>query len=97
MFSTVVIGLLLIAALAVFIVRPSYTAHEAQTNYRGELVEPEVRQSLWWIGFAPLVIAVIWLALASSAVVEAKQVGVKTTFGKPHETTLSSGFHWKAP
>ena len=97
MFSTVVIGLLLIAALAIFIVRPSYVTKQAKHDYRGELVSPEVRQRLWWAGFAPLALALIWLAIASSAIVEAKQVGVKTTFGKPHETTLSSGFHWKAP
>lgn len=31
------------------------------------------------------------------ATVEAKHVGVKTTFGKTAEEPLSSGFHWKAP
>lgn len=97
MFSTIVIALLLIAALGVFIVRPSYVVQEEQTDYRGEVVRPEVRRPLWWVGLIVLLIAAVWLALASSAIVEAKQVGVKTTFGKPHENTLSSGFHWKAP
>jgi regulator of protease activity HflC (stomatin/prohibitin superfamily) len=35
--------------------------------------------------------------LTSITTVEAKQVGVVTTFGKPGEQTLGSGFHFKAP
>lgn len=48
-------------------------------------------------GFIPLAIAAIIMALACTTMVQAKQVGVVTSFGKPQDQTLSSGLHFKAP
>jgi regulator of protease activity HflC (stomatin/prohibitin superfamily) len=48
-------------------------------------------------GLIPIVLAFAALFLASITSVQAKQVGVVTTFGKPSEQTLSSGLHFKAP
>lgn len=48
-------------------------------------------------GLAPIVVALVALLVASVTSVQAKQVGVVTTFGKPSDHTLSSGLHFKAP
>lgn len=48
-------------------------------------------------GLAPIALAIVILGFACTAIVQAKQVGVVTTFGKPSDSTLSSGFHVKAP
>lgn len=53
--------------------------------------------SLRLFGLIPLVIALVWLLFACTVIVQAKQVGVVTTLGKPSDSTLSSGFHVKAP
>lgn len=49
------------------------------------------------LGFIPLFIALLFVVLASTTIVQAKQVGVVTTFGKPAAATLTSGLHVKAP
>lgn len=49
------------------------------------------------IAIAAFVFAIGTVAFTSFAAVEAKQVGVITTWGKPAEQTLGSGPHWKAP
>lgn len=45
----------------------------------------------------PLVLALVFLFFSMFTTVEAKQVGVQTTFGKVHESTLGAGPHLKAP
>lgn len=84
MFTVILISILLITAIAIFIIRPSY-------KERGE------EYSLWWVGLIPLVIGVLVLIFSSTAIVQAKQVGVLTSFGKPSDRTLNSGLHLKAP
>lgn len=44
-----------------------------------------------------LFLSVVIVVLSSMTMVEAKQVGVVTAFGKPQDDTLSSGLHWKKP
>lgn len=47
--------------------------------------------------FIPAGILALMLALTTWTTVEAKQVGVVTTFGKTGDDTLKSGFHGKLP
>lgn len=42
-------------------------------------------------------LGLVFIILSCTTMVEAKQVGVLTTFGKPSDQTLSSGLHFKAP
>ena len=44
----------------------------------------------------PLVAAIVLLGIASTTIIQAKNVGVLTTFGKPTKS-LSAGLHLKAP
>lgn len=44
-----------------------------------------------------LITAGVIMLLACSAIVEAKQVGVVSTYGKVHEKTMSPGWNWKSP
>lgn len=80
----VFILIMLLLAVGIFIARP-------KINDGGDVYY------LWWTGLIPLFIALIVLAFSATAVVQAKQVGVLTTFGKPAERTLNSGLHFKAP
>lgn len=48
-------------------------------------------------GGAALFLAVLLWILGSMTIVEAKNVGVLTTFGKPDSRTLDPGLHWKKP
>jgi regulator of protease activity HflC (stomatin/prohibitin superfamily) len=45
----------------------------------------------------PVVLAIVVAFLSCTTVVQAKEVGVLTTFGKPSERTLGPGLHLKAP
>lgn len=47
--------------------------------------------------FVPALLIGLLFLTFGWAQVEAKHVGVATSFGKTAEQTLSSGFHWKAP
>lgn len=48
-------------------------------------------------GAIPVLIGLVILGFAGTAIIQAKNVGVLTTFGKPAERTLSPGLHFKAP
>lgn len=49
------------------------------------------------VAAAPLVLGVLMLALSSTTIIQAKNVGVITTFGRPTGDGLGSGLHAKAP
>lgn len=57
------------------------------------LIVPGVRL----FALIPLGLLLVVGSLSIVTTVEAKQVGVLTTFGKPSERTLPSGLHFKAP
>lgn len=46
---------------------------------------------------APLILAALILTVSSTTVIQAKNVGVLTTFGKTSDRTLGPGLHLKAP
>ncbi|WP_110239815.1 SPFH domain-containing protein [Nocardioides gilvus] len=48
------------------------------------------------VAFVPLLIGVLLLAMSSTTIIQAKNVGVLTTFGKPTRS-LTAGLHVKAP
>ncbi|TXH11890.1 MAG: SPFH domain-containing protein [Spirochaetes bacterium] len=50
-----------------------------------------------WISVIPLLIVLVILTFTTWTTVEAKQVGVVTSFGKPSDRTLDSGPHLKWP
>lgn len=53
--------------------------------------------SFRWAGLILVGLAVMIFALASTTTVQAKNVGVLTTYGKVSDKTLSPGLHFKAP
>lgn len=61
----------------------------------GRSYEKEVPFKIYGVIF--VVLALPCLFFSTFTTVEAKQVGVQTTFGKVHESTLGSGPHLKAP
>lgn len=106
MFTTILIGVLLLIAVVLFVVKiPVGHKVEFRSATSGHKVEPVGRYETRrvpvhaprTIGFVPLVLALIVAVFSMTTMVQAKQVGVLTTFGKPAERTLSSGLHFKAP
>ena len=89
MFTTFLIGLLFIVTLVLF--SGVIKWHEGYGTGRTQHVLPRV------FGLIPLGLAVIVLLFSTLGMVQAKQVGVVTTFGKPGDDTLSSGLYVKAP
>lgn len=88
LFTAFLAGLLLLIGLAWLIAAPRFVMDRG-TSYEHSL-------SRGW-GFIPLVLAVVVLAFGCSTIIQAKNVGVLTTFGKPSERTLDPGLHLKLP
>lgn len=84
MLSAIFIAIFLIIAIAVFAIRPKIDDRDGVIH-------------LWWVGFFPLVIGLIWGFFACTTIVQAKTVGVPVTFGKPSSSTFDPGLHVKAP
>lgn len=94
MFVTILLALLLILGAGWLIVGPTSRTSVPQ----GYGQDPEiVVRSLRWYGLIPLVIAIVIALFTFTTIVQAKQVGVLTTFGKPSDRTLDSGLHLKWP
>ena len=91
MFSVVFAGVLFVVALVLF----SGVIRWTESGGYGRESVTHVLPRAW--GFIPAFIALVVIVLSSLTMVQAKQVGVVTTFGKPSEDTLSSGLHIKAP
>lgn len=83
MISTIGIGLLVALGVAILVV--------ARLSTKGWEPLPA------WPAYVMFAVALIWAVFACTAIVQAKQVGVLTTFGKPSERTLDSGLHVKLP
>lgn len=95
MFSVIACGILLLIAFAFFVFGPRVQLDSYTRDDEGNKVRDTV--SLRLAGLIPLLIVLVWLASTCTTIVQAKQVGVVTTFGKPSDTTLGSGLHLKAP
>lgn len=105
MFITILSVILILAGLALLAFGPrvgtgQYERRETgETNRYGAAITErvEITASTRPGALIPLLLAAVLLFLGSITTVEAKQVGVVTTFGRPSDQTLSSGFHLKAP
>lgn len=97
-FLIVLIGSGLFLLVKGFNIRGKAIVEPDPNSYRGaERVVGYEKFNLRWFGLIPLILGLIWAFFACTVQVQAKQVGVLTSFGKPSENTLSSGFHWKTP
>lgn len=97
MFITILSVLLVLVGIVLFIVPIKYQGDVMVDGRYGPTRERATKTVTRAIGLIPVGIAALIMALACTTVVQAKQVGVVTTFGKPGDTTLSSGLHVKAP
>lgn len=85
MVTTIIAGLLLVLGVGWLIANPAFPDYNGNPKrYR-------------WVAVVPLFTAFVMLAFACTAIIQAKNAGVLTTFGKPSERTLPSGLHLKMP
>lgn len=94
MFVTILIGLLLLAALALAVFGRFTTQVNVGDRYRPEMEDRTI--SFRWAAAIPLVIAIGIGFFATTATVDAKNVGVVTQFKRPVGTE-DAGWVWKAP
>lgn len=85
MFVTGLLVVLVISSLYFLIARPKIS-FDGEGPFR-----------VWWVGLITLLIALIIGIGSCTAVVQAKNVGVLSTFGKPSDRTLGSGLAIKKP
>lgn len=93
MITTGIIGLLLLAAIVIFLFGVKIT--ESFDYDRNKTVSHRQSIRLW--GFAPLVVALIFAGFSMVHIVQARTQGVKVTFGATSENTLSPGLNLTWP
>lgn len=86
MLTTVLIVLLLAAGVAILVHPPTLG-----TTASGRPVP------LRWAGGVLLALALLGVVVSCTTIIQAKNVGVITTFGKPSSRTLAAGIHLKTP
>lgn len=88
---------LVLVSVVWFVVAPSATEPTTKRNLHGDKLLTPGRKSLKPLGGIGIALAAILIAMGSFTTVQAKNVGVLLTFGKPSERTLDSGLHAKLP
>lgn len=97
MVSTVIIILLLIAGIAVIAKGKIYYTEEKEGGYGREATVTQKEVKIRWIGAILVILALLFSLFSMTTIVQAKNVGVLTTFGKVSDRTLPAGLHLKAP
>ena len=91
MWKIILLIVLVAIAIAIFIIKPSYSTREFDRRSADDVY---TKHSLAWTGFIPLGLAVTMLLGTSFTQIHAKEEGVGVSFGKP-VAQYDAGVHFK--